>query len=101
MQTFTARVLLLLTLAGGFTPILEPLSGVQPHACCLRRLHAMGNHGSQVSVSVSPNGNCCPPLTTPQSPLTVPPESATPTRVAARTDIRHRSVLPSRFTSVG
>jgi hypothetical protein len=101
MQVFIARVLLLLTLAGGFTPILEALSGVQPHACCLRRLHATGDQRSQFSASMTRGGNCCPPLTTPQSPLTVPPESATPVRVAAGTDLRHGFLMPPRLASVG
>ena len=75
MQACIANFLLLLTLVGGFTPFLQALSGVQPHACCLRRMHATGKHTSEISSGIFGDGNCCPPLTTPQSAQVVPSEA--------------------------
>src|SRR5436190_8322183 len=64
MQACIARFLLLLTLTGGFTPFLQALSGVQPHACCLRRMHATGKHAPEIATGFTRDGNCCPSLTT-------------------------------------
>src|ERR1044071_5500631 len=72
MRRSMALVLLVCFVAAGFTPFVQALSGVQPHACCLRRLHAGTTHGSEVSSPKFKDGNCCPPLRTPQSTLLTP-----------------------------
>src|SRR5262245_31250660 len=72
MRRSTALVLLVCFVAAGFTPVLQALSGVQPHACCLRRLHTGNNHGSQISPPLPKDGNCCPPLRTPHSTVLTP-----------------------------
>jgi len=100
MQACIARFLLLLTLTGGFTPFLQALSGVQPHACCLRRKHATGNHAPQIVPGLTRDGNCCPPLTTPQSAHVVSPQSAFALRTTPRDLSRSPLSLPS-FVSLG
>jgi len=72
MRRSTALVLLVCFVAAGFTPVLQALSGVQPHACCLRRLHTGSNRGSQISTPEPKDGNCCPPLRTPHSTVLTP-----------------------------
>src|SRR5215831_13353216 len=72
MRRSTALVLLVCFVAAGFTPVLQALSGFQPHACCLRRLHTGSNHGSEISSLSSRDGNCCPPLRTPHSTILTP-----------------------------
>src|SRR5215467_7386967 len=67
MQRITARLVLLLIAISVFQPVVEALSAVPPHACCLRRLHAIPNQPAQFHVAGKPGGNCCPPLTTPHT----------------------------------
>jgi hypothetical protein len=64
MQSLTARLLLLLFVASGnFAPLVEAISVQHPHACCLRKLHASKDSPLQISDAISPQGNCCPPMT--------------------------------------
>jgi hypothetical protein len=68
MQGFTARLLLLLVvMSGTFAPLMEAISVQHPHACCLRKLHASKDSPLQISDATSPQGNCCPPMTSRQS----------------------------------
>lgn len=101
MQACIANFLLLLTLVGGFTPFLQALSGVQPHACCLRRMHATGKHTSEISSGMFGDGNCCPPLTTPQSAQVVPSEAAFALPSTAPADLSRRSLSVPTFMSLG
>src|SRR5262249_39512268 len=80
MQGLTARLLLILIAMGLFQPLVEALSPVPPHACCLRRLHALPNQPAQFHDAAKAGGNCCPPLTTPH---TANPVSLDRVRVAA------------------
>jgi hypothetical protein len=72
MRRSAALVLLVCFVAAGFTPVLQALSGFQPHACCLRRLHSGSNHGCEISSPPPRGGNCCPPLRTPHSTVLTP-----------------------------
>ena len=67
MQRLTARLLLILIALGVFQPLVEALSAEPPHACCLRRLHAIPNQPTQFHDGGKAGGNCCPPLTTPHT----------------------------------
>lgn len=66
MQRLTTRLLLLAMLIGAFAPLVEAFSAQQPHACCLRKLHARNDLPLEVSDNAR-RGNCCPPLTTPHT----------------------------------
>jgi len=67
MQRLTARLLLILIALGVFQPLVEALSAEPPHACCLRRLHALSDQPAQFHDARKASGNCCPPLTTPHT----------------------------------
>jgi len=67
MWSWTARLLLLAWLGGPLAPWVKGFSGQNPHACCLRRLHASANSPSSFNEPVRPDGNCCPPMASPQS----------------------------------
>jgi hypothetical protein len=65
MYRLTARLLLVLLLAGLFVPVAMAISAPLPHACCMRK--AMHDHGSargEVNAVGGQNRNCCPPATT-------------------------------------
>jgi len=62
MRRTTALVLLVGFVLAGFTPWLQALSGVQPHACCLRKLGHHTGRDRQFSSPRGSDGNCCPPL---------------------------------------
>ena len=65
MHRLTARLLLVLLLAGIFVPVAMAISAPVPHACCMRK--PMQEHGSgnrQLQAVGSQNHNCCPPVTT-------------------------------------
>src|ERR1700690_2847107 len=65
MYRLTARLLLVLLLAGTFVPVAMAVSAPVPHACCMRkpmRDHGSGSH--EIQAVSGPNGNCCPPVTT-------------------------------------
>lgn len=65
MHRLTARLLLVLVLAGTCLPVAMAISAPLPHACCLRK--PMHNHGSRsrdLQAVGSENHNCCPPVTT-------------------------------------
>jgi len=66
MQRLTARLLLIIVVIGVFQPLLEAFSAQPPHACCLRRLHSR-DRSLHFSDATKPGGNCCPPLSTPNS----------------------------------
>ena len=68
MQGFTARLLLLLlVVSGNFAPLVEAISVPNAHACCLRKLHTSKDSPLQITDATSPQGNCCPPMTSRQS----------------------------------
>ena len=67
MQRLTARLLLLLIALGVCQPLVEALSAEPPHACCLRKLHALPNQPAQIHDRGKTGGSCCPPLTTPHT----------------------------------
>jgi hypothetical protein len=68
MHRLTARLLLILLLAGIFTPVALALTAPMPHACCMRK--PMHEPGSQDSEFHAPPGccnhDCCRPLTVSQ-----------------------------------
>ena len=104
MRGFTARLLVLLTLAGAFAPLLQALSGEQSHACCLRRLHASSKSKSSqpfLQKILQPDGNCCPPLTSPQSAQAVARQSVVALPDAAPVDNGNRVWLLFSFVPVG
>jgi hypothetical protein len=96
----SALVLLAVLFASGLTPLLQAASGVQPHACCLRRLHARADR-RQFSAPQSRNGNCCPPLTTPLSAAIAGPDSASPLPVSSVARLGHELSSPTNLNGVG
>ena len=75
MHRLTARLLLVVLAMGAFGPGLQAFSSEPAHACCLRRLHAH-DQGNAVHDATKSGGNCCPPLTTPQSAQVTHPDNA-------------------------
>jgi hypothetical protein len=65
MHRLTARFLLLFLVVGATEPMLQALSAVPPHACCLRKLHGATGRQSGIHDSTRHQGNCCPPMTAP------------------------------------
>src|SRR5581483_8422980 len=61
MQRLTARLLLVLLLAGIFVPAALAISAEPPHACCMRKMH--GSKAPQLQ-GVSHRHDCCGPLAT-------------------------------------
>src|SRR5690242_20943192 len=101
MRRSTALVLLVGFVLAGCTPWLQALSGVQPHACCLRRLGHHPGHQPQISSPVERNGNCCPPLTTPHSALLAEPDTSVPNWTGSKSSSGEGSSAPSAFHGVG
>src|SRR5215469_11178571 len=71
MQRLTARLLLLLALAGMFVPVAMQALAAPPHACCLRkpvhRCHAPGASQDPVASDAGCcNHHCCHAVTTTQ-----------------------------------
>ena len=65
MYRLTARLLLVLLLAGTFVPVAMAMSGPVPHACCVRKpMHDHGSAGRGIREVGGRTGNCCPPVTT-------------------------------------
>ena len=65
MYRLTARVLLVLLLAGTFVPVALAISAPVPHACCMRKLiHDHGSDSRGIQAVDGQNRNCCPPVTT-------------------------------------
>ena len=65
MHRLTARLLLVLLLAGIFVPAVMAVTAPLPHACCMRK--PMHNHGSSsrdLQAVSGQNRSCCPPVTT-------------------------------------
>jgi hypothetical protein len=65
MHRLTARLLLVLLLAGIFVPVAMAVTAPLPHACCMRK--PMQNHGSSsraLQAVGSEHRSCCPPVTT-------------------------------------
>ena len=64
MYRLTARLLLVLLLAGTFVPLALAISAPAPHACCMRK--GMHDHGSSREMQAvgGQYHNCCPPVTT-------------------------------------
>jgi hypothetical protein len=64
MYRLTARLLLVLLLAGTFVPLAMATSAPAPHACCMRK--GMHDHGSSREMQAvgGQYHNCCPPVTT-------------------------------------
>ena len=76
MQRLTARLLLLLfVVSGNFAPLVEAISVPNAHACCLRKLHTSKDSPLQICDTTSPQGNCCPPMTSRQSAQTADRET--------------------------
>src|ERR1700761_2031976 len=93
MQRLTARLLLLLALAGTFAPALMQALAPPPHACCLRK-SAHRCHTSGANDPVLRSSECCPhqntrAATTPQwagpqqSPASAGPLNITRLRAVA------------------
>src|SRR5262249_46558350 len=59
MQRLTARLLLLLALAGTFVPAVMQALAAQPHACCLRK-SAHRCHTTGANDPVVRSSDCCP-----------------------------------------
>ena len=67
MHRLTARLLLVLFLAGTFAPVALAISAPPPHACCMRKpMHGPGSRSLQTSTAGGEHHNCCPPATTAQ-----------------------------------
>jgi hypothetical protein len=65
MYRLTARLLLVLLLAGMFVPVALAISAPLPHACCLRKpMHDHGSGSREIQAVAGQNRNCCPPVTT-------------------------------------
>ncbi len=65
MHRLTARLLLVLLLAGIFVPVGMAVTAPLPHACCMRK--PMRNHGSSsrdLQAVNSQDHSCCTPATT-------------------------------------
>src|SRR6185437_16276923 len=97
MRRTTALVLFVGLAISGFTPWLQALTGVQPHACCLRRICERAGHGTQFSAPQARNGNCCPPLTTPQSAILAKPDVSVPNWASRGSYSREASAPPFVF----
>src|SRR5947209_13638859 len=67
MHRLTAGLLLIFFALGAAEPALQALSSEPAHACCLRRMHPQHDRVRAFHDATKPDGNCCPPLTTPQS----------------------------------
>src|SRR5258708_37397609 len=101
MQRSSALVLLAVLFASGLTPVLQAATGVQPHACCLRRLHAPADRLQHLTSLQSRNGNCCPPLTTSHSAVVAVPDSASPSPVTSAPNLGHAISAPTSLNGVG
>ena len=65
MYRLTARLLLVLLLAGTFVPVAMAISAPVPHACCMRKpMHDHGSGSPELRPVGHQNHNCCPPVTT-------------------------------------
>ena len=65
MYRLTAKLLLVLLLAGTFAPVALSISAPLPHACCLRKpMHDLGSGSREIQAVAGQNRNCCPPVTT-------------------------------------
>jgi hypothetical protein len=65
MYRLTARLLLVLLLAGTVVPVAMAVSAPAPHACCVRKpMHDHGSDGREIQAVGGQNHNCCPPVTT-------------------------------------
>jgi hypothetical protein len=65
MYRLTARVLLVLLLAGTFVPVAMAISAPAPHVCCMRKpMHEHGSGTIEVRAVDGRNGSCCPPAAT-------------------------------------
>ncbi len=65
MHRLTARLLLVLLLAGIFVPVAMAVSAPLPHACCMRKpMHSHGSSSRDLQAVGSQNRSCCPPVTT-------------------------------------
>lgn len=80
MQRLTARLLLLICVAGSFVPLALQASAIPPHACCLRkamhRCHEAAAADRHEPVASAPGGchhNCYRGVTTSQSAHPEPP----------------------------
>jgi hypothetical protein len=80
MHRLTAGLLLIFVALSAAEPALQALSSEPAHACCLRRLHSHSllahDQGRAFHDATKPGGNCCPPLTTPQSAQVAHPDNA-------------------------
>ena len=96
MWSWTARLLLLAWLGGPLAPWVKGFSGQNPHACCLRRLHASANSPSSLNEPVRPDGNCCPPMASLQFGSA---ETSYSVQNVARVWFQERMVRESRISS--
>ena len=65
MYRLTARLLLVLLLAGTFVPVALAISAPVPHACCMRKpVHDHGSGSREIQAVDGQHHNCCPPVTT-------------------------------------
>src|SRR5512147_2757983 len=101
MRRTTALVLLVGFMLAGFAPWLQALSGVQPHACCLRKLGHHTGHDLQFSTPRGRDGNCCPPLTTPHSAIADIPDTSVPNWSGTHSPACERAFPPIAFHGVG
>src|SRR5690348_10086199 len=101
MRRTTALVLLVGFVLAGSTPWVQALSGVQPHACCLRRLHPLGGHELQFSSPPDRSHNCCPPLTAPHSAVIARPDTSVPNWAGGETSSRDRALSLPEYRGVG
>jgi hypothetical protein len=73
MHRLTARLLLILTLAGTFTPVAFAISAPAPHACCMRKpMHEHGSNAELRAAAMSCNHDCCHALTVSHAPHLLP-----------------------------
>jgi hypothetical protein len=64
MQRLIARLLLVLLLAGTFTPVALAASMPTPHACCMRKTaHHRSSQGPAVQSVSCEDHRCCAPVT--------------------------------------
>jgi hypothetical protein len=65
MYRLTARLLLVLLLAGMFVPVALAISAPLPHACCARKpMHEHGSGSREMQAIDGQPHSCCPPVTT-------------------------------------
>jgi hypothetical protein len=65
MYRLTARLLLVLLLAGTLVPATLAIAALPPHACCTRKpMHEHGSGSREIRATGSQSRNCCPPVTT-------------------------------------